>query len=82
MKLSTIIKILFLFFLTTTVSGCSTQDKSVSKPGPSIYDGSIGLVLGCMFNPADCKKMKQEMEQDQITKEFEEVDQAVNSQKQ
>jgi hypothetical protein len=36
-------------------------------------------VLGCVFDPANCKKYKKDADQAEITKEFEEVDKAKES---
>lgn len=65
-----ILGIVALVFL---LASCSTPQKQTKKD-PNVYDGSLGLVIGCMFSPADCKKMKNDIEQQKITKEWEEID--------
>lgn len=73
-----IIVILLLILIGIGVSGCASPKKTQDNSKPSIYDGSIGVMLGCMFSPSDCQKYKkdteQKQQQDEITKEFEEVD--------
>ena len=82
MKFLKIQKILILFLFAILLTNCASKNKDVaSNKEPNIYDGSIGLVLGCMFNPAECNKFKQQVEQDEITKDFEEVDKATSSSK-
>jgi len=83
-KLDTaIIVILLLILIGIGVSGCAVPKKSQDNPNAGIYDGSIGVILGCMFSPNDCEKYKkdteQKQQQDEITKEFEEIDQQKQS---
>jgi hypothetical protein len=73
-----IIMILLLILIGIGVSGCAVPKKSQDNPNGGIYDGSIVVILGCMFSPNDCEKYKkdteQKQQQDEITKEFEEID--------
>lgn len=74
-----IIMILLLILIGIGVSSCAAPSKSNKEASNSgIYDGSIGVILGCMFSPNDCEKYKkdtkQKQQQDEITKEFEEID--------
>jgi hypothetical protein len=42
-----------------------------------IYGGSIGKILGCMFAPGECDKMKKdnkEHDSSDMTEEFEKLD--------
>lgn len=71
---------LVLILLFIGLSGCTTP-KTKSESGSSVYaSDSIGIVLGCVFDPANCKKYKKDADQAEITKEFEEVDKAKESQ--
>ena len=78
-----IIVILLLILIGIGVSGCAVPKKTQDNPNAGIYDGSIGVILGCMFSPNDCEKYKkdteQKQQQDEITKEFEEADELKQS---
>jgi len=65
-----IIGIVALVFLLTS---CINKPIEKTKQ-PSVYDGSLGLMLGCMFDPSECDKIKKNAEQEEITKEWEEID--------
>lgn len=74
-----IILILLLILIGIGMSGCANP-KAKSESGSSVYaSDSIGIVLGCVFDPANCKKYKKDADQAEITKEFEEVDKAKES---
>lgn len=76
-----IILILLLILIGIGMSGCANPNpKAKSESDSSVYaSDSIGIVLGCVFDPANCKKYKKEADQNQITKEFDEVDKAKQS---
>jgi hypothetical protein len=65
-----IIGIVALVFL---LASCINKPIEKTKQ-PSVYDGSLGLMLGCMFDPSECDKIKKNAEQEEITKEWEEID--------
>ena len=65
--------IISLFLIVILIAGCVNKPL-ITKKEPSVYDGSLGLMLGCMFDPKACKEVKKNAEQDEITKEWEEVD--------
>ena len=63
-----IIGIIILLFLVT-----SCANKPVQKTNnPNVYDGSLGILLGCIFDPSDCKDHKESKDRDDIG--WEEVD--------
>ena len=67
--------ILMLFIL----ASCAAKENKIEKsvPSASIFDGSISKVLGCIFAPHECKKIEKEeslKQQEQITKELDELD--------
>ena len=64
---------LLLTILVLGVWGCANKPVTKSKQ-PSVYDGSLGLMLGCIFDPSECDKIKKNAEQEEITKEWEEID--------
>ena len=76
-----IILILLLILIGIGMSGCANPNpKAKSESGSSVYaSDSIGIVLGCVFDPANCKKYKKDADQAEITKDFEEVDKAKES---
>lgn len=65
--------ILGIIVLVILLAGCVNKPVQKTKQ-PSVYDGSLGLMLGCMFDPNECDKIKKNNEQDEITKEFEKID--------
>jgi hypothetical protein len=73
----TIIIGLALILVLISLSGCA--GKPQTKTNPSVYDGSIGMMLGCIFAPNTCKDIKKKANQDELTKEWEEVDKAQKS---
>jgi hypothetical protein len=73
----TIIIGLALILVLISLSGCA--GKPQTKTNPSVYDGSIGTMLGCIFAPNTCKDIKKKANQDELTKEWEEVDKAQKS---
>lgn len=78
-----IIVILLLILIGIGVSGCAKPNsKPEPNPNAGIYDGSIGVILGCMFSPNDCQKYKkdteQKQQQDEITREMTEMDEDIS----
>ena len=73
----TIIIGLALILVLISLSGCASKPQT--KTNPSVYDGSIGMMLGCIFAPNTCKDIKKKANQDELTKECEEVDKAQKS---
>lgn len=72
-----IIMILLLILVGIGVSGCAVKQQSTQDPSHSgIYSGSIGVVLGCVFEPSNCEKFKKDADQDDITRDFEALDKA------
>ena len=68
--------VLFLLIVLFSIIGCAGKKEAITKqqPNQDIYDGSIGRVLGCMFAPDSCPKIKNKHQEEDITKEFEEMD--------
>ena len=62
-----------IIILVILLAGCVKKPIEKTKQ-PSVYDGSLGLMLGCIFKPSDCEDIKKNAEQEEITKEWEEVD--------
>ena len=62
-----------IIILVILLAGCVKKPIEKTKQ-PSVYDGSLGLMLGCMFDPVDCDKIKKNAEQEEITKEWEKID--------
>jgi hypothetical protein len=61
------------------LASCTAKQPTVQSapPSASIFDGSISRVLGCMFAPQECEKIKEEesiKQQKEITKELEKLD--------
>ena len=73
----TIIIGLALILVLISLSSCAGKPQTKTKP--SVYDGSIGMMLGCIFAPNTCKDIKKKANQDELTKEWEEVDKAQKS---
>lgn len=73
----TIIIILVLILIVVGLSGCASKPKQ--SKSPNVYDGSLGIMLGCMFDPTDCEKFKKEgnkqKEEAEFQKEFDKIDQ-------
>ena len=73
-----IILILFIILLFAGLNGCANKTAKVKTVDnePSIGKmQSIADILGCMFAPHECQKIKEEeQQQEEITKGFEEVD--------
>ena len=74
-----IIIFLVLVLLGIGLGGCASNQSSKTTEKSVYASDSIGIVLGCVFDPANCKKYKKEADQNQITKEFDEVDKAKQS---
>jgi hypothetical protein len=75
-----IIILLILILVMAGLFGCASKPAAQPKQ-PNVYDGSLGVILGCMVSPIACKENKQKAEQDEITKDFEKVDKDLNSSK-
>jgi len=78
-----IIVLLLIILIGIGISGCAKpSQKTEPNPNGGIYDGSIGVILGCMFSPNDCEKYKkdteQKQQQDEITKEMTEMDEDIS----
>ena len=73
-----IILILFIILLFAGLNGCANKTAKVETADNEPTIGkmqSIADILGCMFAPHECKKIKEEeQQQEEITKGFEEVD--------
>ena len=75
-----IILILILILIGIGISSCAKPGVN-TKAEPTnnilIYGGSIGKILGCMFAPGECDKLKKdnkELESSDMTEEFEKLD--------
>ena len=45
---------------------------------PNVFDGSLSRMIGCIFAPQSCKDMEQEeMSEEEMTKEFEKLDEQI-----
>lgn len=66
--------IIGLALILILISLTSCASKPQTKTNPSVYDGSIGMMLGCIFAPNTCKDVKKKANQQELTKEWEEVD--------
>ena len=43
-----------------------------------MFDGSLSRMVGCIFAPESCKDMKQEeMSEEEMTEEFEKIDEQI-----
>lgn len=94
-KLDTaIIVILLIILIGIGISGCAKPNPK-SEPNPdqapnvNVYNGTLSKILGCMFAPDECKKLKnkqsqkephqnQEEYQKNITEEMTEMDQDIS----
>jgi len=66
-------------FLLLIVASCTVKQPTTEQQpqSMSVFNGSISKVLGCIFAPQECEKIKQEekiKQQKEITKELEELD--------
>ena len=76
--------LLYLVFL--GLSGCMATPKASTKtaeqPNISVYNGTLSKILGCIFAPGECEKLKkqksQEDLQDEITQEMMEMDEDIS----
>ena len=48
---------------------CIKSTNVTKKIEPNVYDGSMGVVLGCMFNPSKCESIKRAHEDEKSWKE-------------
>jgi len=86
-----IIMLLYLVFL--GISGCMAKPKASTKtaeqPNINVYNGTLSNILGCLFAPDECKKLKnkqsqkephqnQEEYQKNITEEMMEMDENIS----
>ena len=60
------------------LASCTAKQPTAQTTKPlSVFDGSISKVLGCIFAPQECEKIKEEdskQHQEEITKELDELD--------
>ena len=81
-----IILIMLLYLVFLGLSGCMTTPKANTKntepANISVYNGTISKMLGCIFAPGECEKLKkqesQEDLQDEITQEMMEMDEDIS----
>ena len=80
-----IILILFIILLFAGLNGCANKTAKVKTADnePSIGRmQSIADILGCMFAPHECKKIKEEeKQQEEITEEFDKLDKETKNEK-
>ena len=54
--------LLYLVFL--GISGCMAKPKASAKtaeqPNISVYNGTLSKMLGCIFAPGECEKLKKQ----------------------
>ena len=72
--------IIFLLIILIVTASCTkkTKEYKAGPLGPVIENAeAFGLALGCLAAPGACKKSKKQIdkEQDEITKDFQKVDQ-------
>ena len=90
-----IILILILILIGIGISGCAkpSTNKNLenkdTQPNISVYNGTLSQILGCMFAPNECQKLKNKQSQkephkdqseyqDDITKEMTEMDEDIS----
>ena len=69
--------------ITLLLSGCTTVKKTniISEERKQEL-GAIGNMLGCMFAPHECQKIKEEeKQQEEITEEFDKLDKETKNEK-
>ena len=80
-----IILILFIILLFAGLNGCANKTAKVKTVDnePSIGRmQSIADILGCMFAPQECQKIKEEeKQQEEITEEFDKLDKETKNEK-
>lgn len=80
-----IILILFIILLFAGLNGCANKTAKIKTAdnGPSISRmQSIADILGCMFAPQECQKIKEEeKQQEEITEEFDKLDKETKDEK-
>jgi len=75
-----VILILILILVGIGISSCAkpnTERTATPTSNILIHSGSIGKILGCMFAPGECDKMKKnnkEHDSSDMTEEFEKLD--------
>ena len=68
---------LVIMLLVAGLSGCAGKTKTQTKQ-PNVFDGSLSRMIGCIFAPQSCKDMeKEEMSEEEMTKEFEKLDEQI-----
>ena len=82
-----IIVLLLLILIGIGISGCAKPNQK-PEPNPdqapniSVYNGTLSKMLGCIFAPGECEKLKkqksQEDLQDEITQEMMEMDEDIS----
>ncbi len=80
-----IILILFIILLFAGLNGCANKTAKIKTADnePSISRmQSIADILGCMFAPQECQKIKEEeKQQEEITEEFDKLDKETKDEK-
>ena len=80
-----IILILFIILLFAGLNGCVNKTAKIKTADnePSISRmQSIADILGCMFAPQECQKIKEEeKQQEEITEEFDKLDKETKDEK-
>ena len=83
---------LCMILVLMSLQSCSTgktEAKPTETPNVNVYNGTLSEVLGCMFAPLECQKLKNKQSQkephkdqseyqDDITKEMMEMDEEVS----
>ena len=80
-----VILILFIILLFAGLNGCANKTNKIKTAGnePSIGRmQSIADILGCMFAPHECERIKEEeKKKKEITEEFNEMDKETKNEK-
>lgn len=80
-----VILVLFIILLFAGLNGCANKTakvKTADSESSISRMQSIADVLGCMFAPNECEKIKEEeQQQEEITEGFEEVDKEKENEK-
>jgi hypothetical protein len=89
-----IIVLLLIILIGIGISGCAkpsqkTEPNPDQAPNVNVYNGTLSQILGCMFAPNECQKLKNKQSQkephkdqseyqDDITKEMTEMDEDIS----
>ena len=80
-----IILILFIILLFAGLNGCANKTakiKTADNESSISRMQSIADILGCMFAPQECQKIKEEeKQQEEITEEFDKLDKETKDEK-